>query len=342
MMIKNKVWLLLDSRHGGGIESHVQQLAEGLQQHKKQVEVVFLTDYGQHPMRDALTKQGITNRTLNGKFLTLCLTLKIERPYVLHTHGYKAGIFGRIAAWLMKIPSISTYHAGEIATGKLVFYDWLDRLTAPFSSKNIAVSPQIAARLSGKVDIFNNFVNTRGLSDSKGSQVAFVGRVSIEKGPDYFMTLANNFPNIDFHLYGEGPMLKELKLTNQENLKFHGQQHDMSKAWLKIGLLVMPSRFEGLPMAALEAMARAIPVIAFNVGALDKLIKPGVNGWLVEANNIEQLSLHIEQWDHLTQKQKSALQLACKHTIRERFSSDIAIPKLIETYREVSNKVEQS
>lgn len=338
MMIKNKIWLLLDSRNGGGIESHVLQLAEGLQQHGEQVEVIFLTDYGPHPMRNALTNQGIKNRVLNGKFTKLYSTLKADRPNLLHTHGYKAGIFGRLATWLINIPSISTYHAGEVPTGKLAFYDWLDRVTAGFSNKNFAVSPQIAKRLPGNIDVFNNFVNSSKLNDSAGVQIAFVGRASIEKGPDYFMELAAYFPNIDFHLYGEGPLLAELKATAPKNLKLHGQQNDMSKVWSKIGLLVMPSRFEGLPMSALEAMARAIPVLAFNVGALDRLIQPGVNGWLIEPNNIDQLSLHIEKWNNLNQKQKSALQLASKNIIKEKFSSDVAIPKLVETYRKIAHE----
>ena len=337
MMIKNKIWLLLDSRNGGGIESHVLQLAEGLQQHGEQVEVIFLTDYGQHPMRDALVKQGINNRALNGKFTKLYSTLKAGRPNVLHTHGYKAGIFGRTAALLTNTLSISTYHAGEVPTGKLALYDWLDRATARLSNKNFAVSPQIANRLPGNVDVFNNFVNTTNLSNSEGEQIAFVGRASIEKGPDYFMELAINFPDIGFHLYGEGPLFAELKATAPKNLKLHGQQNDMSKVWSKVGLLVMPSRFEGLPMAALEAMARAIPVLAFNVGALDRLIKQDINGWLIEPNNINQLSLHIERWNNLSQKQKLALQLASKNTIKQGFSSDIAIPELIKTYNGIAH-----
>ncbi|MCP4322776.1 MAG: glycosyltransferase family 4 protein, partial [Alteromonadales bacterium] len=331
-MNKNKIWLLLDSSQSGGIESHVLQLAQGLQQYEQQVEVIFLTFYGKHPMREELSTQGINSRSLDGRFNTLCNALKNEQPTVLHTHGYKAGIIGRLAAWINNIPSISTYHAGEIATGKLAFYDWLDRKTAGFAKQRFAVSPQIADRLTGNVGVFNNFINERELKTSTGQQIAFVGRISYEKGPDSFMALAKQFPEIDFHLYGDGPQLAELKSTSSTNLKCHGQQDDMSLVWPNIGLLVMPSRFEGLPMAALEAMARGIPVLAYNVGALHRLIEPEYNGWLVEPENMTELTKRIIQWSHFSQQHKQFLQLACKETIQQQFSSDVAIPKLVANY----------
>jgi len=337
VMKKNNIWLLLDSSKSGGIESHVLQLAEGLHQHGEVVEVVFLSDYGKHPLRDLLLQKGIPSRTLNGSFKHLYQTLKVKQPSVVHTHGYKAGIFGRLAAWLNKLPTISTYHAGEVSSGKLALYDWLDRISAGFASKVFAVSPQIAARLPGQAEVFNNFVNCTELSDSTGEQIAFVGRVSREKGPDYFMDLAIHFPALTFHLYGDGPQLHELKETAPKNLTLHGQQDDMAMVWPNIGLLVMPSRFEGLPMAALEAMARGIPVIAFNVGALHRLIETKCNGWLIEPGNIEQLSTSIEQWCHLDKPQKVAFQIACKQTIKAKFSSDIAIPKLIANYQQLSS-----
>jgi len=336
-MKKNNIWLLLDSSKGGGIESHVLQLAQGLQQHGEPVEIIFLTDYGKHPMHDAISKLGIQQRTLNGRFIELYRNLKKERPTVLHTHGYKAGIFGRLAARLNNIPSISTYHAGEISSGKLAVYDWLDRISAGFASKVFAVSPQIAQRLPGSVEVFNNFVNNRCLAPSTGEQIAFVGRVSTEKGPDYFLQLATHLPAFDFHLYGDGPQLAEIQAEASSNLQLHGQQDDMSTVWPNIGLLVMPSRFEGLPMAALEAMARGIPVIAFDVGAFNKLIEPECNGWLAEPGNIEQLSKLVNRWYHLNKQQKTFLQLACKKTIKTSFCSEVAIPQLIANYQRVSH-----
>ncbi|MFT6984552.1 MAG: glycosyltransferase involved in cell wall biosynthesis [Psychromonas sp.] len=336
-MGKHKIWLLLDSSKAGGIESHVLQLADGLQEHGEAPLVVFLSDHGHHPLRDQLQQAGIAHTTLDGGLLTLFHKLRKERPALLHTHGYKAGIYGRLSAWINNVPVFSTYHAGEIGRGKMAFYDRLDRLTAVFADHLFAVSPQISKRLPGTVNVFDNFVNNNHLNDSTGQQIAFVGRVSCEKGPDYFAYLAERISDTPFHLYGDGPQLNALKEYCPDNLHLHGQQRNMDAVWPQIGLLVITSRYEGLPMAALEAMARGIPVLAFRVGALDKLIQHNYNGWLIEQGDIEQLALQIVHWQKISVTDKQSFQAAAKKVIDKKFSSKVAIPKLIAHYRKFAN-----
>ncbi|WP_211217135.1 glycosyltransferase family 4 protein [Psychromonas hadalis] len=334
VMKSAKIWILLDSRQAGGIESHVVQLAQGLLSQQVNVCVVFLQKYGPHPIYQQLQVLGIHYQILNGKLSSLYQQLKKQRPTVLHTHGYKAGILGRVAARLANVTVISTYHAGEISQGKLAFYDCLDRYSAFMAHHVFAVSPKIAARLPGNTQVFDNFIDNRQLAMSSGKQIAFVGRVSTEKGPDYFLHIAQMLPAQQFHLYGDGPLLTQLQQHTPTNLHLHGQQDDMSKLWPKIGLLVMPSRYEGLPMAALEAMARGIPVAAFNVGALHKLINCDINGWLVEPDNVQILTEKINLWLTFSQPQKSALQVAAQQKINRHFSSRVAIPKLLTLYQQ--------
>ena len=332
-----KIWLLLDSRELGGIESHVLQLADGLNQHHKQVTVVFLANYGEHPLRELLRQRGISSVSLDGKAFTLWKVLQQLSPALIHTHGYKAGVYGRIAAKLAGIPSVSTYHAGETPNGKLAIYDWLDRMSAGLASKVFAVSPQIAKRLPVPAEITDNFINTCNINTSAGEQVAFVGRLSHEKAPERFIQLAVKYPEQQFHIYGDGALAPMLKKSAPTNVIFHGLQADMSTVWQKIGLLVMPSRFEGMPMAALEAMARGIPVLASRVGALDQLIGQSNNrcGWLVSAGNANELNQCFKQWLKLLHDDKHKMQLIAQQTIMNRFSSYVAIPKLMQHYRQI-------
>lgn len=326
------IWLLLDSRKPGGIESHVLQLAEGLHNHGEDVTVVFLTHYGDHPLRDELQRHNINTTCLDGRLTTLWKAMRKARPSILHTHGYKAGIFGRIAALLCKIPAASTYHMGETPSGRLALYDWLDRQTARIASRVFAVSQQIAQRLPVDVQVVDNFVDTAGLEISNGNQIAFVGRLSTEKGPDNFLRLARRFPERHFQVYGEGPQTQELKISAPANLHFHGQQNNMPSIWPGIGLLVMPSRHEGLPMAALEAMARGIPVLASRVGALDQLIDSNVNGWLVTPGDGDELAGRLQLWLDMSEQQRHRFKQAARQKILQRFSADIAIPQLIASY----------
>lgn len=331
------VWLLLDSRHSGGIETYVLQLADGLTQHHIDIHVVFLTDYGPHPLRTKLQQKNINTLSLDGTIRTLWNEIKNQSPALIHTHGYKAGILGRICAYLSSTPVISTYHSGEICSGRLALYDCIDRYSAVLASKVYVVSPEIALRVPVDTELANNFIATKNLPISNGRQVAFVGRLSREKGPDIFLRLARCFPEEPFHIYGTGPLEIELKRTASSNVHFHGQQDDMSAVWSKVGLLVMPSRFEGLPMAALEAMGRSIPVMAFNVGALSNLILNNQNGWIIEPIKLEHLSHQFLEWLEMSVSRKALFKQAARNTVKSKFSSQIIIPTLIKSYTELAH-----
>jgi len=334
--INSPLWLLLDSRHSGGIETHVLELAAGLKQYNINVQVVFLNNYGTHPLRVALQDKQIETISLDGSIRSLWNEIRKTSPVLIHTHGYKAGIFGRLCARLSSTPVVSTYHSGERHYGKLALYNLVDRYSAGLANKVYVVSPQIGQHLKVDADIVKNFIATKTLEISKGKQVAFVGRLSHEKGPDIYLQLARCFPNESFHIYGTGTLEPALKKSASNNVHFHGQQDNMSSVWSEIGLLVMPSRFEGLPMAALEAMGRGIPVMAFDVGALSHLIKSNENGWLVEPTKIEPLSQYFQQWLEMNPSKKEQYKHAAQSTIKQRFSTQVVMPELIHSYQKIS------
>ncbi|MBL4783039.1 MAG: glycosyltransferase family 4 protein [Porticoccaceae bacterium] len=338
---KSHIWLLLDSRCGGGIESHVLQLARGLNKYQQQVCVVFIKDYGQHPLRSALIASGIATFSLDGSIISLWRALQRHKPAIVHSHGYKAAIYARLVLAGSRSTLVSTYHAGEQSRGLLRFYCWLDRHSARWSQKVFAVSPQIAAQLPENTQLIDNFVDIppaiSQLPTPKRGKIAFVGRLSHEKGPDLFLRMAALYPRQQFHIYGNGPMGTVLSDLASKNVYFHGYVDDMGSIWPRIGLLVMPSRQEGLPMAALEAMARGIPVLATRVGALDQVIENNRNGWLVKPEKPLALAGCLHTWLTMTRRQHLAFQQAARQRITRRFSTDIAIPKLIQSYRALDN-----
>lgn len=333
---RNQIWLLLDSSKLGGIESHVFQLAKGLHDLGENTHVIFLSNYGKHPLRNALLENGITTTTLDGRISSLRNLMKTERPAIVHTHGYKAGILGRLMSKVYKIPCVSTFHAGEISTGKLGLYQWIDEKSAKLSSHLFAVSPQIASKLPSSTQVFDNFIDTKSINASEGDQIAFVGRLSKEKGADFFLDLAVIFPKLSFHIYGDGPLRQELENTATSNVIFHGQQENMSLVWSSIGLLIMPSRNEGLPMAALEAMARGIPVLASDVGALNKVVDSNMNGWLTSSGNINALSNCLSQWVNMDRTMRLQFSKEARSKIELGFSARVAIPKLIACYKRLA------
>ncbi|MDX1739231.1 MAG: glycosyltransferase, partial [Alphaproteobacteria bacterium] len=172
---KGEVLQIVDSSKAGGIETHILQVSRGLKNTGWLVRVVFIENYGPHPLKDSLKELGIDYHVLDGRISTFLRFIGQNRSAILHSHGYKAGIISRILGKILRLKVVSTFHAGEQVSGKLALYSLIDHLTAPLSQP-IAVSRLIAAKLPAKTQVMNNFVSVPNISNQTDRQIiAFVG-----------------------------------------------------------------------------------------------------------------------------------------------------------------------
>jgi len=113
--------------------------------------------------------------------------------------------------------------------------------------------------------------------------------------------LAEKYGNLKLIVIGDGPskssletMVADFKLTSQ--IKFAGLQKDV-RSFLKMSdAFVLPSiEREGLGLALIEAMAMGLPTIGSNIGGIREVIEDNINGFLVEPNNLKELSGAIEK-----------------------------------------------
>lgn len=326
------IWLLLDSRGAGGIESHVAELAEGLAASGERPRVLFLADHGPHPLRGRLDAAGIPWEALAGGLRPLAARLAAGRPLVLHSHGYKANLLGRIAARRAGVPQVASYHAGERLRGRLALWDALDRL-APGPRARVAVSPAIAARLPRGAEHVPNFVALPPAPRPGAPEVvAFVGRMAPEKGPDLFCALAEAVPGPAFEAFGDGPCLAACRARAGARIRFHGARAGMDGAWEGIGLLALTSRAEGLPLAALEAMAAGVPVAAFAVGALPDLIEDGTDGFLAPAGDLAALAARVRAWAAMPVAGRVSMGLAARAKVAARHGRAAGVARLLAVY----------
>ncbi|RTZ16806.1 glycosyltransferase [Vibrio aquaticus] len=331
----NAVWLIIDSLTFGGIETHLLELAKGLKQFKTPVKVWILRQYSEPPL--LLSKLQSANidvdylQTSKRHYLpTLISKIRQYSPAVVHAHGYKASLACKLARVITGIRQVSTYHAGETPSGRVWLYDCLDRYSAFVSSASIAVSDKIANKLPVASQSFNNFIDSNGLANSKGNEIAFVGRLSHEKAPDRFVELARLNQELNFHIYGDGPMSSTLRSSAPTNLSFHGHQTNMDKVWQNVGILIICSRYEGLPMTAIEAMARGIIVISLDVGNLPKLIRHGQNGYMT--HSMTALSDALNQYLASDVRHRTELKAQAVHAVNSAFSVSAVIPQLLALY----------
>ncbi|MEO8100151.1 MAG: glycosyltransferase family 4 protein [Acidobacteriota bacterium] len=127
--------------------------------------------------------------------------------------------------------------------------------------------------------------------------VAHMGAFTKEKGQDIAIAAARLLPQIRFLMAGEGPLLPGLRESATANVEFLGFVSDKAQFFSEVDLFLMPSRSEAWGLAALEAMAYGIPVIASDIQGLADIIEPGRSGWLIPPGNAAALAHTIASAD---------------------------------------------
>jgi glycosyltransferase involved in cell wall biosynthesis len=328
------IWLLIDSSGIGGAERHVATLAQSFVRKGLDPQVVLYADHGHHPWLTQLDAADLPVRVLRGHLSGLIGALAYERPRLVHTHGYKAGIVGRLVCRMLGIPVVSTFHAGERSNYPVAIYQFLDEWTS-FLGSRIAVSDPIANHLPFFARVIPSFVAVPDYTyGALPGSVGFVGRLSSEKGPDVFCELAKRSPaGLEWHIFGDGPMRHALESEYGALIQFHGVVTDLQDVWPRLGLLLMPSKFEGIPLAALEALAAGVPVLATRVGGLPSIVIPEATGWLFEPGNIDDALSRLTAWSNLSGDRLLAMRKACRQHVDAHFSERVVLPRIVDVYR---------
>jgi glycosyltransferase involved in cell wall biosynthesis len=128
------------------------------------------------------------------------------------------------------------------------------------------------------------------------------GRLIPLKGVEFLLraaaTLRDEFPHVRVEIAGSGPQRPDLEQTSARlgltgHVKFLGWIDDLHSVLPRWDVFVMPSLEEGFPIAALEAMAAGLPVVASSVGGVPELVVDGKTGWLVPPGDAEALAARL-------------------------------------------------
>jgi len=229
---------------------------------------------------------------------------------------------GPVGLWLKLwhgLPYVLSLRGGDVPRmmpGALGFYH---RLTAPLSRLIWRSASQVCANGARLRELAISFepslaiesipngvdlgLEQAGSSAAQGLQLIFVGRLSPEKGLEHLFEaislLQGAHPEVDIRLTlaGDGPSRSNLEalahqLKLQERITFKGwmAKGDLAQIYRPGTVCVHPSLDDGLPNAALEAMAAGIPLITTSVLAQEGLIEPGVEGFLVKPGDSQALA----------------------------------------------------
>jgi glycosyltransferase involved in cell wall biosynthesis len=255
----------------------------------------------------------------------LWMKLKGERPIILHCWLFHANLVGRLLGYCLKVPVIITSRRNVVLIGK--FREQLKCLTRKMDDAIIAVcdlarnaeiegtkvNPEKVITIYNGIDV-NNFeiipfkakMNScfGGGENPESIILGSVGRLCAQKGFIFLINaldlLVEENPYIKLIIVGEGKMRSTIenhvqKLGLSENVQFLGYQNNILEILRSMDIFVLPSLWEGMPNAILEAMAAGLPVVATNVGGTPEVVVDGETGFLVPPRDPEALANAIQR-----------------------------------------------
>jgi len=243
--------------------------------------------------------------------------IKKNKYNIVHTHSSKAGIIGRWAAWLAKVPVIvhtvhGWGHHDQQSSIVRNFYILLERLTLIITDQLIAVSKEniqkgladgigkssdysvirsgIELNRFGYPSIPKNEIRHQLGIPSDATVIGTVIRLSPQKAPLDFIQaaaiLASQMKNMYFVIVGDGPMREQvIRFAKEKNivdrLILTGLRRDIPELMNSFDVFVLSSLWEGLPRVIPQAMASSVPVVATAIDGSAEIINHGKNGLLV-------------------------------------------------------------
>ncbi len=291
------------------------------------------------------------------------------RADVLHCHLPVAGIVGRIAGRMAGVPVVYTEHNkmeryhGLTRRANLLTWRWQQHAIAVSESVAESIRGHVSSGVATKVPLttVENGVDTEQFDPAPGggadgaavrqqfgipADAPVVGTVAVfrvQKRLDHWLQAAarvvRSVPEAHFLLVGDGPLRADVeRWIEAEGLggRVHlaGLQTEVRPYLAAMDAYLMSSQFEGLPIALLEAMAMARPVVATAVGGIPEVIANGQNGLLVPAGDPMALGDAVVRVLGDAAMRQSFAE-AARATVCERFSIARMQRQLEDIYRQV-------
>ncbi len=249
--------------------------------------------------------------------LRLAAALRRRAVDVVHTHSSKAGIVGRVAARLARVPAVVhtahgwSFHDEQPPPLRLL-YRTLERAAGAITDRVVVVAESDRAKgIAAGIARPERYRLVRSGIDAgayrRGSVPREETRRSLGFAPEDFVvgTLAclkqqkapldfveaariarGRDPRFRFFIAGDGPLREAVErrireTSMRDSIRLLGWRRDVVDLLHAMDAFVLTSRFEGLPRAVLQAMAAGVPVVATAVDGTPDVVRDGETGLLV-------------------------------------------------------------
>ena len=310
-----RISFLLASLGSGGAERVVSLLANKMVERGHQVEIICLKFNDVYYQTDSRVKVTLAMQKTKNRLTEIFWLrkyLKKQNPDVVipFTEGvYCFTILSLLGTGIPIIASERLDPAAMSSTRKV-----LKRLLLPFADwlvvQTQSIKEYFPKSIQKKTSIIYNPVNDESLSptlpsrEGRLNRIISVGRLYPQKNQAMmiraFAKVADEFPDWQLVIYGEGPLRAELEFLVssfklQERVLLPGRTEHVVEELRKSKIFCMSSDYEGMSNAMIEAICVGLPIVTTDVSGVKELVKDGVNGLIVPCGDLGELSLAISK-----------------------------------------------
>jgi len=327
MTHRPRILLLIPHLGGGGAEKVFANLARNLSQKKYELHLCLVTDSNSNkePLPGGVTVHHIgVSRVRFGLYAAFRLIRKLKPAVVLsgmiHLNLLVLALrplIPRRTRILVRQNSNLTLAPGKLPTWAAPIYRGLYRDSDRVICQSQSMAHDLCSTLrlpSDKVAVLPNPVDLDAVRvlakgpkldlqaqwPGPGPHLLAVGRLSHEKGFDLllnsFATVRKHFPTASLAIAGVGSeisALKELRNSSdlRDSVRFLGQVPSPARYFQGATLFVLPSRYDAMPNALLEAAAAGLPLVALPASdGLVDLLRDKTGAWIAPSTSVESLT----------------------------------------------------
>ncbi|HUU42339.1 MAG TPA: glycosyltransferase family 4 protein [Planctomycetota bacterium] len=348
---KTRIAFLITDLDVGGAERNLCMLARGLDRERFEVSAASLLAPG--TVGEELSAAGIsvTDVHMGGygdcrAVARVARWLRQSRPDVLHTWLFHANVLGRLAArWVgvrgvvssIRVAEPRRLHlAGERLTACLADCILVNSTSLRDYMIGAGLRPEVLRVIPNAVDLERFAAGEQHSREGERPVVLFVGRLAAQKGVDVLLRAASDERlrgAAEFVIAGDGPDRAMLAALAQdldlEHVRFIGRTDRVPELLGEADVLVLPSRWEGLPNVVLEALAARCPVVATDVIGTRDLIRDGENGLMVPPEDASALAGALRRMldDAVLRERvvKSGRETARRHSVASMVKAHVAL-----------------
>ncbi len=238
--------------------------------------------------------------------------LAVDSPAIFQSFLFHASVLGTICARMSRVPSVITNI--RVAERRPNLHLALSRWTDRFVSRHVCVSESVRDFMKQhglsepKMVVIPNGVDLarfdsvsplslETLGGSPGRRaLLYLGRLDEQKGLNWLFgilpDILSKLPSHDLLLVGDGPQRPQLERaasgsTVSDRIHFLGYRRHVPEILAASDLLLLPSRWEGMPNVVLEAMASRKPIVTTRVEGISELLGPQTEAQSVELDDAE-------------------------------------------------------